>query len=105
MSASDSTQVVNSGWAGRYLNYEYPNFPTGYPNAAMTDPLAIQIGSVTSLALQGPAVNMGMSISNPNNFYNLLNGVQDPAPNTPAGKELSFVRLGCTSKHNNMPLL
>ena len=93
MSASDSAQVVNSGWTGRYLNYEYPNFPNGYPNVTMKDPLAIQIGSVTSLALQGQAVSMGMSISNTNNFYNLINGVQDAAPNTPAGKELSFVRL------------
>jgi uncharacterized protein (DUF1501 family) len=92
MSASDSTQVVNSGWTGRYLNNEYPNFPNGYPNTSMPDPLAIQIGSVTSLALQGPSVSMGMSISNPSNFYNLINGVQDPAPNTPAGKELTFVR-------------
>jgi uncharacterized protein (DUF1501 family) len=93
MSASDSDQVVNSGWAGRYLNYEYPNFPNGYPNATMTDPLAIQIGSSTSLALQGPAVSMGMSISNTSNFYNLINGIEDPAPDTPAGKELTFIRL------------
>jgi uncharacterized protein (DUF1501 family) len=92
MSASDSTQVLNTGWAGRYLNYEYPNFPNGYPNSSMTDPLAIQIGSVTSLALQGPQVSLGMSISNPNSFYSLLNGVQDPVPNTPAGKELAYVR-------------
>jgi len=92
MSASGSTQYVNSGWGGRYLNYEYPNFPIGYPNATMPDPLAIQIGSVTSLVLQGPAVSMGMSISNISSFYNLINGVQDAAPNTPAGKELSYVR-------------
>lgn len=92
MSASDSNQVVNSGWAGRYLNYEYPNFPNGYPNATMTDPLAIQIGSATSLTLQGPAVSMGMSISNTSNFYNLINGIEDPAPDTPAGKELKFIR-------------
>ena len=58
----------------------------------MTDPLAIQIGSVTSFTLQGPSVSMGMSISNPNSFYNLVNGVQDPAPNTPAGKELTYIR-------------
>ncbi|MDQ6815637.1 MAG: hypothetical protein M3040_18050, partial [Bacteroidota bacterium] len=56
MSASDSDKVVDSGWAGRYLNYEYPNFPNGYPNVTMKDPLAIQIGSVTSLTLQGPSV-------------------------------------------------
>lgn len=92
MSASDSTVEVNSGWAGRYLNYEYPNFPVGYPNSSMKDPLAIQIGSATSLTFQGPAVSMGMSISNTSNFYNLLNGVQDPVPATPAGKELNFVR-------------
>lgn len=92
MSASDSNSFLQSGWAGRYLNYEYPNFPNGYPNSTMTDPLAIQIGSVTSFTLQGPSVSMGMSISNPTSFYNLLNGVLDPAPNTPAGKELSYIR-------------
>ncbi len=93
MSASDSNQVVNSGWAGRYLNYEYPGFPNGYPNSSMKDPLAIQIGSSTSLTLQGPAISMGMSISNTSNFYNLINGIEDPAPDTPAGKELKYIRL------------
>ena len=92
MSASDSNEVINTGWAGRYLNEEYPNFPTGYPNSTMTDPLAIQIGSVTSLALQGPAFSMGMSITNPTSFYNLINGIQDPAPVTQAGKELTYIR-------------
>jgi uncharacterized protein (DUF1501 family) len=92
MSASNSNQEVYSGWAGRYLNYEYPNFPTGYPSTEEPDPLAIQIGSTTSLTLQGPTVNMGMSITNPTNFYNLINGTTDPAPNTPAGKELKFIR-------------
>ena len=85
LTASDSNQVLDSGWTGRYLNYEYPNFPTGYPNATMPDPLAIQIGSSVSLALQGPAASMGMAISDPTSFYNLINGIQDPAPNSPAG--------------------
>jgi uncharacterized protein (DUF1501 family) len=35
---------------------------------------------------------MGMSITNPTTFYNLVSGVTDPVPNTPAGKELSFIR-------------
>jgi uncharacterized protein (DUF1501 family) len=93
MSASASDEVLISGWAGRYLNYEFPNFPIGYPNSDMPDPLGIQIGSTTSLTFQGPSVSTGMSISNPTSFYNLLNGVEDPAPNTPAGKELKYVRL------------
>ena len=92
LTASDSNQVLDSGWTGRYLNYEYPNFPTGYPNATMPDPLVIQIGSSVSLALQGPAASMGMAISDPTSFYNLINGIQDPAPNTPAGRELTYIR-------------
>ena len=92
LSASDSNQTVETGWAGRYLSEEYPNFPIGYPNSVMPDPLAIQIGSFLSPAFQGPSVNMGMAISDPVNFYNLINGIQSPAPNTNAGKELSYIR-------------
>lgn len=92
MSASDSKQVLNSGWIGRFLDEAYPGFPDNYPNTNMPDPLAIQIGSVASLTLQGPLQPMGMSISNPSNFYNLVNNIQDPAPNTLAGEELSYIR-------------
>lgn len=92
MSASNSNQEVFSGWAGRYLNYEYPNFPNGYPNADMTDPLAIQIGSTATLTTQGPLVNMAMSITSATSFYQLINGTDDPVPPTKAGKELSFIR-------------
>lgn len=93
MSASNSNQDIFNGWAGRYLNYEYPNFPNGYPNPTTPDPLAIQIGSTTTLTTQGPTVNMAMSITNPTSFYNLLSGTTDPVPDTPAGKELKYVRL------------
>lgn len=104
MSGSASDQVLISGWAGRYLNYEFPNFPVGYPNTSMTDPLGIQIGSTTTLTFQGPSVSMGMSISNTSSFYNLLNGIEDPAPNTPAGKELQYIRLVAkqTSKYTSV---
>src|SRR5436190_1898291 len=93
MSASNSTQDVFSGWAGRYLDYEYQDFPGSYPNVNMPDQLAIQIGSTTTLTTQGPVVNMAMSITNPTTFYNLVNNTTDPVPATPAGKELAFLRL------------
>lgn len=93
MSASDSDQVVNSGWVGRYLNNEFPNFPVGYPTAQMPDPLAIQIGSVASLALQGPSFPMGMTISDPEDFYNFLDNLTDPLPPTPWAKELTYIRM------------
>ena len=92
MTASNSNQEVYTGWAGRYLNYEYPNFPTGYPNSNTPDPLAIQIGSTASLTTQGPSVNMAMSITSATSFYQLINGTNDPVPQTKAGKELSFIR-------------
>lgn len=92
MSASDSNTVLNTGWGGRYLNVEYPAYPTGYPNTATPDPLAIQIGSITTLTCQGPAINMGLSISDPTSFYNLINGVEDPAPANPMGAELTYIR-------------
>lgn len=92
MSASDSDENIPTGWAGRYLDTQYPGYPNSYPNTSMPDPLAIQIGSLTSLVTQGPSVNMGLSISDPSSFYNLVNGTQDPAPQTPAGKELSYIR-------------
>lgn len=92
MSGSDSQEVVDTGWVGRYLNYEFPNFPNGYPNATMPDPLAIQIGAVSSLTFHGPSMGMSMSITNPTSFYRIVDDVQDPAPPTRAGKELTYVR-------------
>lgn len=91
-SASDANQYINTGWLGRYLEATYTGFPTGYPNATMPDPLAIQIGNGVSPVLQGPQVSMGMAISDINSFYNIVNGTVDPAPSTPAGHELTFVR-------------
>ena len=92
MTASNSNQEVYTGWAGRYLNYEYPNFPAGYPNSSTPDPLAIQIGSTATLTAQGPSVNMAMSITSATSFYQLINGTNDPVPQTKAGKELSYIR-------------
>lgn len=92
LTASDSTQVLNSGWMGRYLDEEYPGYPTNYPNTTMPDPLAIQIGTGVSTVLQGPQFSMGMALSDVNSFYNIVNSTVDPAPNTPAGHELTFIR-------------
>ena len=72
MSASDSDKMVATGWMGRYLDKRYPNFPTGYPNTTMPDPVAIQIGPLVSLNFMGPSVSMGMAITDPTTFYNLV---------------------------------
>ncbi len=91
--ASDANVNLNTGWLGRSLNEDYPGFPGAYPNATMPDPLSIQIGSQSSIMTQGPVTNMSMSVTDPASFYNLVNGIVDPAPATPYGHELTYLRL------------
>jgi len=92
MTAANSNEVLNSGWAGRYLAEEFPNFPAEFPNETMPDPLSLEIGATLSLTFQGPYAGMGMSVVDPSEFYELINGVQAPAPPTPAGDLLTHVR-------------
>lgn len=92
MSASDSDKMVATGWMGRYLDKRYPNFPTGYPNSTMPDPVAVQIGPLVSLNFMGPSVSMGMAITDPTSFYNLVDGNTGSSGSTPKDLELAFIR-------------
>jgi uncharacterized protein (DUF1501 family) len=92
ITGEDNGQSLTTGWAGRYLNYEYPNFPTGFPNTTVPDPLAIEIGTSLSPVFQGPASEMAMAVTDPASIYNLANGIQSAAPATPAGYELTYIR-------------
>ena len=91
MTGSDSSTTLNTGWAGRLLNDWYPGFPDNYPSTNMPDPLAIQVGSVVSTTFQGPAFTMGLAISNPNNFYNLIEGKENVNSDTKWGEQLSYI--------------
>lgn len=91
--ASNSEQVLNSGWAGRYLNFEYPNYPVGYPNADVPDPLAIRVDGGVSIGLQNMGVNMGMSINNTNDPLNLAGNIYiDPVTASCSGEKLALIR-------------
>lgn len=93
MSGSDANVLLNSGLAGRYLNYEYPNYPLEYPNTDMPDPLAVEIGWNSSLLFQGPNSSMGMVINNPDSFYQLVENTVDEAPDNVAGDKIEYIRL------------
>lgn len=93
MTGADSDQVLGTGWAGRYLHNEFPNFPAGFPNEDMPDPLSIEIGSLLSLTFNGPSNAMGMSVSDPADFFRLIDGDIGTVPATPAGEKLAYVRL------------
>jgi uncharacterized protein (DUF1501 family) len=93
MTASNSNEYLTTGWLGRYNNGEYPGYPNGYPNATMPDPLGIQFGSGTSLAMLGPTIQTGYTISDPNAFINNADGGEDVIlPGTPPNDKLLYVR-------------
>ena len=92
LTGADAGQILSTGWAGRYLDQQYPHFPQDYPNPGMPDPLAIQVGSLVSPALQGPSLTMGMAISNPNSFYSLIGDKAGTSANTRAGDQLEYIR-------------
>jgi uncharacterized protein (DUF1501 family) len=91
LTGADYDQVKPTGWMGRYLDEEFPDYPNGYPSPVMPDPLAIQIGSAVTPGLQGDTMTMGLAIADPNSTY-VLPSNTDIAPDSPAGHELSFIR-------------
>lgn len=90
MSASNAAENISTGWIGRYLSNEYANYPTGFPNTQMPDPLAIQINEMT-MTFQGPAQTMGITVSDPNNPYDFLDD-NGNALTGRMGKELTYLR-------------
>ncbi len=92
-SGSSSDVTLTTGWIGRTLSSSYPGYPSAYPSPDMPDPLAVQIGSQSSLLTQCDTGSTAMIVNNPDYFYNLVNGVSGDAPGTPYGHELTFLRL------------
>ncbi|HXO74087.1 MAG TPA: hypothetical protein VN824_02630, partial [Puia sp.] len=92
LEGADEDQILTTGWVGRFLSTTYSNFPAGYPNADMPDPLGIQIGSVISPVFQAAVGTTAMAVPSDVDFYNLINGITEPEPDTPMGNELSYLR-------------
>ncbi len=92
LTGADSNEYLATGWAGRFFGHQYPNFPVGFPNDDMPDPLALQIGSVLSPVFLSPNGFTALAIESDLDFYNLINAIQDPAPDTPSGREITYLR-------------
>lgn len=89
-SASDSHVVLATGWLGRYLETEHPNYPTSVKPG--DDPIAMQLGPALSPVFQGGKSGMGLAVVDPSK-YNAADAFADDAvPNTAAGMELGYVR-------------
>lgn len=90
---ANSDQLLNSGWTGRYLNFEYPNYPAGYPNVDMPDPLAIRVGGSVGPGLHHMGVSMATAIYNTDDPLNLSTNIyNDPTSGQCSGGKLAFVR-------------
>lgn len=93
-SASDSNVDIDTGWVGRYLDFRFPGAPLNYPDPnVFMDPLAIQIGSSISSLFSGANGLNGLAVSSIDSFYQIVSGTVDPAPATPAGHELTYIRF------------
>jgi len=91
-SASDSNEIVNTGWIGRMLDRKLPAFQT----AAPVIPPALQIGIQANMIFRSDYANMALAISNPAEFYQLAQTGQlyttGQAGQSPHEQELDFVR-------------
>lgn len=95
MTAVDSSQTATSGWAGRYLDKQYPGFPADYPTVTMPDPPAIQIGYVTATTLLGPTDSMAIVLQDPDTFARLVGDKpSNPTNEIPgyAGQQVEYIR-------------
>lgn len=95
LTATDADVYGSTGWVGRYLQTLAPSYPTELP----AHPLAVQIGTSTSLGLLGSSGPMGISFRDPDEFYRLVNGgsadgevPSSEQTDTPAGREVAFMR-------------
>lgn len=90
---SDANTVLDSGWTARYLHHEYPNFPQGFPNTDMPDPLAIRVGGPIGPGLQFMGTSMGVAINNTQDPLDLAGNIYlDPVTADCKGDKLDFVR-------------
>jgi uncharacterized protein (DUF1501 family) len=85
--AVDSNQTSSNGWLGRYIETRYTGYPTGYPNTQNPDPMAIQIGYLSSTALLGSDQSVAVALPDPDTFARL---VGDKPNTTPGGVDVSI---------------
>ncbi len=92
LTASDADVVLNTGWAGRFFDTDHPTFPDGYPNEDNPDPIAIQVGYISSPAYHGPNANFGHTVSGLESFYDLVEDDRTDVLDSPYDHELAFIR-------------
>ena len=91
-SGSAADAYESTGWLGRYLDTQYPDFPDNYPNEQNPDPFAITIGNSVSSTCQGVASNFSMAINDPFNLVPLTISEGGTLPDNFYGDQIAFLR-------------
>ncbi len=90
-SGSRKEDYLTTGWTGRYLQGEFPDFPNTLPDY----PPAIEISPATSSIFTVVGASISMSLTDPQEFYDLVNAgpnVTDEVDvTTLAGREWEFI--------------
>ena len=92
-SASDNDQYLTSGWIGRFMEKNHPNYPEQYPNTQFPHPLSIELGWQSSLAFTGQYSFPSFIVNNPENFQEIINEFDHIYPNTYSGDRLKYAQL------------
>lgn len=90
-SAGSKIDYLDTGWVGRYLQGEFPDFPDTLP----ADPPAIEISAATSSIFTVVGASIGMSLTDPEEFYRLVSAApaidDEVDEGSPAGREWAFI--------------
>ncbi|WP_235297934.1 DUF1501 domain-containing protein [Portibacter marinus] len=88
---SSFDEFKQTGWLGRYLDAQYPSYPSEYPNLEFEDPFALTIGNVVSETCQGLAGNFSMALADPNNISQLATPVNNELASGCGADQLGFL--------------
>ena len=87
-SSSGVDLLLPTGWAGRYLEQMYPDYPTTLP----ADPIAISMGNLQSSLFIGSKSRMDIQVDDPRTYSASGDLVDGNFPTTAGGEELKFVK-------------
>ncbi len=92
-SASDSNEVLTTGWIARLMEQLFPDYMTNVPE----DPLSLLQGTSNNLIIRGEQGITGIMVDDPSSFLDLVGytyygGADNSVPDTFGGDELSYIR-------------
>lgn len=97
-SASDADMTDTSGWLGRFITNQYPDYLTNPPEI----PPAIQIGGTGSIIFNDTEQNnLSVSVRDPNELFEIAQSGQlyplDNLPDCFYGEQLEFMRINANA--------